>query len=228
MMRSAILGVFAGDDPEQLRQLVRANTRITHTDARAERAALVIARAAWLSANRADLAPAEAVEQLCAWIATDAELTALIAQAGQSAASGEATADFCKRLEMGKGVPGYCYATLPVVLQCWLRHPRDYERAITAAVECGGDTDTVGAILGGIVGAGVGAEGIPQAWTEGLWEWPRSKQWLARLARELAFTRLSALPRPPPTAFFAFVLLRNLLFTAVVLAHGFRRLLPPY
>jgi ADP-ribosylglycohydrolase len=228
MMRSAILGVFAGDDPDYLRGLVRANTRITHTDPKAERAARVVAGAAWLSASGAAIAPADATAQLLEWIDGDAELAALLEQVRQSAEAGESTPEFCRRLGMERGVPGYCYATLPVVLHGWLSHPRDFERAITAAVECGGDTDTVAAILGGIVGAGVGPEGIPPAWIEHLWEWPRTTGWMQRLARELAFTRMARLPRRPPGAFFPFVLVRNFFFTVIVLAHGFRRLLPPY
>ena len=60
------------------------------------------------------------------------------------------------------------YHTLPVVLQIVLRHPHDFEAAITEAVACGGDTDTVAAIVGGIIGCGVGTAGIPPAWLEGV------------------------------------------------------------
>ena len=52
--------------------------------------------------------------------------------------------------------------------------PRDYRAAISAVVRCGGDTDTTAAIVGGILGAALGKEGIPSAWLEGLMEWPRS------------------------------------------------------
>lgn len=48
-MRSALLGVCFGDEPAQLRALVRASTCITHTDARAEAGALAVALAAHIS-----------------------------------------------------------------------------------------------------------------------------------------------------------------------------------
>ena len=41
-MRAGLLGLVAKDD-EELRALVSASTRITHTDPRAERAALLVA-----------------------------------------------------------------------------------------------------------------------------------------------------------------------------------------
>src|SRR5205823_1644411 len=45
-MRSALLGVCLGHDPPRLRAFVRASTRLTHTDPRAERGALLVALAA--------------------------------------------------------------------------------------------------------------------------------------------------------------------------------------
>jgi hypothetical protein len=62
----------------------------------------------------------------------------------------------------------------------------------------------------------------------GLWEWPRSVAWMERLGERLGEVSASGTPqRALPLAVWA-VPLRNLLFLAVVLAHGFRRLLPPY
>src|SRR5690606_4451511 len=45
-MRSPILGVYYGDRPGLLAEFIRVSTRITHTDPKAERGALLIALAA--------------------------------------------------------------------------------------------------------------------------------------------------------------------------------------
>ena len=45
-MRSALIGVFWGGEPELMRLHVRASTRLTHTDPKAEHAALAVAVAA--------------------------------------------------------------------------------------------------------------------------------------------------------------------------------------
>ena len=95
-------------------------------------------------------------------------------------------------------------------------------------VACGGDTDTTGAIVGGIVGTGVGTEGIPREWLAGLWEWPRSVAWMRRLAQQCGQARDGDNATRPPEVPFLGVLLRNLAFLGVVLAHVFRRALPPY
>ena len=87
------------------------------------------------------------------------------------------------------------------------------------------DTDTTGAILGAIVGARVGKDGISPEWLAGLWEWPRTVGWMERLGRQLADP--AALKRPLRLNVLG-LLLRNLLFFVIVLVHILRRLLPPY
>lgn len=228
-MRSGLIGVYAGDEQSVLRRLVEVSTLATHRDPKALRGALIVAKAAAL--NRIGNAVPRASEisgQLAECISGDEELLGLVRQAAASAAAGETARQFCDRLGWGGRVSGYIYRTVPVVLQIWLRHPRDYRKALSEAVECGGDTDTVGAILGGIVGAGTGLAGIPADWRDGLVDWPRSPAWMLKLADELAAAQFQVRPRRAPRVSIVGVLLRNLLFLVWVLGHGFRRLLPPY
>lgn len=49
-----------------------------------------------------------------------------------------------------------------------LRTTRTYESALAAAVDVGGDTDTVAAVTGGLAGAVYGAGAIPERWTRPL------------------------------------------------------------
>jgi len=58
--------------------------------------------------------------------------------------------------------------TLAIALLCVLRHPNDFEQAVCAAVNHSGDSDSTGAVCGNIVGAMVGARGIPNCYTEKL------------------------------------------------------------
>ncbi len=129
---------------------------------------------------------------------------------------------------MNKGVSGYCYSSLAVALQIWLRHYDDAQAAITEAVRCGGDTDTVAAIVGGMVGARVGRSGLPDAWLRDLTDWPRSVAWMDALCAQLNRCRTTGIRQKPRYVFYPFALLRNLGFIVIVLAHGFRRLAPPY
>ena len=109
-----------------------------------------------------------------------------------------------------------------------LAHPGDYRAAVLAAIECGGDSDTVAAITGAVAGAGTGPAGIPPEWLRTLAEWPHTVQWMEQVAESLAQVRPNyAQPRAVAAPVLKLAL-RNLFFLAVVLLHGFRRMLPPY
>jgi hypothetical protein len=156
------------------------------------------------------------------------ELLRLLEQTAASAAAGQSTPEFAASLGLGRGVSGYIYHTVPVAIHAWLRHPRDYRSAVLGVLQCGGDTDTTAAIVGGIVGAAVGKTGIPSEWLNGLLEWPRTVGWMERLGDQLHQAWAGNVPQTPLRLPVYGLLPRNLFFLAVVLAHGGRRLLPPY
>jgi len=227
-MRSPILGASV-DDLDTLREFVRVSTRVTHTDPKATHGALAVALAAWCARHGRDTHAAYfGTVRAAAGADTSAEFAELLARVETSLAVGATTEAFADALGCGRGVSGYVYRTVPVVLHAWLSHPRDYRQAVTAVIRCGGDTDTTAAIVGAIVGAGVGRAGIPADWLSGVWEWPRSVSWMGLLADAAATATRTATPHRPPRVWPGVGLVRNAVFFAVVLAHVGRRCLPPY
>jgi ADP-ribosyl-[dinitrogen reductase] hydrolase len=157
-----------------------------------------------------------------------AELSGLIDRVARSVQGGQSTQDFAIELGLQRGVTGYAFHTVPVALHAWLAHPANYREAVLAVIRCGGDTDTVAAITGAIAGAGCGRQGLPAEWISHLVEWPRNVAWMDRLARRLSEVQAESFPAGQAPVSIIAVLSRNLLFMLVVLAHGFRRMLPPY
>jgi ADP-ribosyl-[dinitrogen reductase] hydrolase len=229
-MRSALIGVFWNEDMELLRLHVHAATALTHSDPKAEQAALAVAEAARMSAMAAGsvLAADYASHMRSILGQQGAELADLIDRAANSVQAGEATPAFARTLGLERGVTGYAFHTVPVALHAWLAHPGNYREALLAAIECGGDTDTVAAITGAIAGAGSGPEGVPAEWLARLAEWPHTVTWMKQLAQSLAKVRSDFYVTGAPSVPLSKLMLRNLFFLLVVLAHGFRRLLPPY
>jgi ADP-ribosylglycohydrolase len=233
-MRAAVLGVSLGRDRKRLRAYVRASTRLTHTDPRAERAAFLVALAAYHGAAhgpqgvRGEVFLEEARQALPD---LDEKLQGLLGAVEAHLKRAAPAAELAANLGLRRGVTGYAYHTVPLALYCWLRHPGDFRGGVEEVIDLGGDADSTGAVVGGLVGVTVGAGGIPPEWVNGLFEWPRSAAWLRALAGRLAdqFPREGdAVRRGPLPLFWPGLVPRNLLFLAVVLAHGFRRLLPPY
>jgi ADP-ribosylglycohydrolase len=226
-MRSAVIGA-AVTDIEQLQALVKASTRITHRDPKAEWGALAVAIAARQSAIGNNSA-AQYLSEIHRLLPNEAsELKGLLEQSAASGTRGDEPRVFAESIGLRNRVGGYVYHTVPVAVQAWLRYPIDFRNAITGLIRCGGDTDTLAAIGGGIIGAGVGREGIPREWLDRLTDWPRSVAWMERLGERLGSAQASGTGQIPPRLPVPPLVLRNLFLISVVLAHGFRRLLPPY
>jgi ADP-ribosyl-[dinitrogen reductase] hydrolase len=224
-MRAPILGACLGDTPA-LRAHVRASTRLTHTDPMAEEGALAVALATHAAAESSGAPPAGPfLSGLLEEITTPAMREALIA-AREHLLRGAPIAEFAASQGLERGVTGFVVHSVAVALYGWLAHPGDFRGALTSVVLLGGDADTTGAIVGGIAGA-AGETLIPAPWIEGVWDGPRSVAWLRRLAAALALPADDA-RRVPVPLFWPLIPLRNLFFIAVVFAHVFRRLLPPY
>ncbi|QDV40589.1 ADP-ribosyl-[dinitrogen reductase] glycohydrolase [Stieleria neptunia] len=227
-MRAAIFGAALDDVPSML-NFVRACSRLTHSDPKAEHGAIAVALAAIHSRVHkkidANLWLGEVVDAVGEG---GTELIDLLRQAIRSVDAGKATKTFADSLGLHRGVTGYTYHTVPVAIHAWLSSPNDFRQAVTSIIECGGDADTTAAIVGGIMGASVGKEGIPSEWLDRIWEWPRSVFWMERLGESLANSLDGDSAVSSPTINPIAVLLRNLLFLSIVLFHGFRRLAPPY
>jgi len=227
-MRSAIFGA-AIDDVERMLEFVRASALITHSDPKAEVGAIAVALAAFVGRRQPMVDGQRYVDQLATITGSDGEEFVLLMRGVvESVSSAESTLEFANKIGQGRGVTGYTYHTVPVVIHAWLSNPRDYRAAIMSVIECGGDTDTTAAIVGGIVGTATGEEGIPKEWVSNICEWPRSINWMRRLCGQLVESISGSVRSKPFSLNLVAVLMRNIVFLVVVLFHGFRRLLPPF
>jgi ADP-ribosylglycohydrolase len=230
-MRVAPIGAFFASDADQLDRYVAASTLLTHRDPRALVGARVVARLVARSMGHEEAArPSN--DDLVAILQQagegDAEWEAILLEIAQALDADLSVEAFADQLGLGKGVTGYVYHTVPVAVYAWFRHFGDYRETLVSVLRCGGDTDTAGAIAGALAGATVGEVGIPSEWLDGVTDWPRGRPLLAELSDRLARASREERPAPPVGYFWPGVLPRNLVFMALVLAHGFRRLAPPY
>ncbi|MCC9642469.1 ADP-ribosylglycohydrolase family protein [Rhodopirellula sp. JC740] len=227
-MRAALFGATM-DDRAKMLEFIRASTRLTHTDRKAEFGAIAVA----LAAQHARQNPTVDAERWLAEVAdacgeAASELIELLRRAIHSVKVGELTTDFARSIDLKDSVSGYTYHTVPVAVHAWLSHSKNLRAAIRSTIECGGDADTTAAIVGGIVGCGVGESGLPDDWLSGIKELPRSVDWMQCLGEALAETMKGHPPKRTPSINPITALTRNLFFLSIVLCHGFRRLAPPY
>jgi ADP-ribosyl-[dinitrogen reductase] hydrolase len=230
-MRSAILGGYFYDQPKIIEKFVSASMQLTHTDPRADVGAQAIARiAAWAVVHDPAEKPAidEIISLLRELAPVDEEWIKWLGSIHEAFSKNISVCDFAASYGLENGVTGYIYHTVPVAIYAWLRHYGDFRATLEAALDCGGDTDTVGAIAGALAGATVGVDNIPDDWLHGILDWPRSPNLLRHVARRLVDQQKIQKPLGEVSYFWPAVLPRNLIFLFIVLLHGFRRLAPPY
>lgn len=241
-MRAAIQFAALGcpDEPDDIdsfyvplfRPWIDDSTHLTHIDRQAEDGAWVL----WLTTSITAQSRNRAIdyERLCFWksglaaYVEDSDIGRNLDAIRPAYEANKSVAEFAAELKLTRGVTGYIAHTVPVAIYAFLKHPDDYRAAVESVIRLGGDTDTVAAITGAMVGARVGKAGIPKEWLDRWADWPRSVAWMERLALKLAEGKWRTSPQPAvPLAWWA-IPFRNLFFFLLVLVHVFRRLLPPY
>jgi ADP-ribosylglycohydrolase len=239
-MRAAIIGVLASEENDALfNKLVSSISCITHSDPRAEEGARVVAVAARIAVKGlATIGPIETIDRVRSSVEAN-EISALLDNVRRALVDQTSPAGFANMIGCDKGVSGFVNHTVPVALFCWLRNPTDFRAALESVIRLGGDTDSTAAITGALAGVTLGANGIPDEWVDGICEWPRSTNWMRGLARCVTTAVVNRKLQKSGTdgdhqanttqsLFWPGLLPRNIIFLLIVLAHGFRRLAPPY
>lgn len=222
-MRSALLGAAFPQESAKRRSFVQAACLLTHTDPRAIESAVMVAEAAALATQRADT---DAILNHLRSLVSTGEMQTRFRQLESSLQERHSVSEYASCIGSETRVSGFAPDTVSVALYAWLRHRGDFRLILAEAIFCGGDTDTVAAIAGGISGCETAEQDMPDTWLSGLCEQPRSTAYLRQLAAALEQAVETGLPSEPPSLPLWQVPFRNLAFLLIVLFHGFRRLIP--
>ncbi len=173
-MRTAILGLCFPDNPEDLPAVVANVSRITHQDKRSVAGGVAIAKAAFelaLNPHISTLGLCEAVSEACrpyesSLASMILELPIRLEEPRDTALraiafAGQTTPEFDEPI-----ITPYVVPTVLAALFCVLQHPSSWSDAVAAAVGIGGDVDTLGAIVGALMGARLGPAAIPSHLSE--------------------------------------------------------------
>ena len=166
-MRIAPVGLFCGDmEPDLYRATVYDSVRATHDHDEAIDGALVMAVAIGrLSRNPDRLLPDVSLflRDLASYCRT-MEMRSSVILASRLLEEEPSREEIIGRL--GHGVR--TVASVPTALYTAMKFVSDPEKALVAAVGYGGDTDTIAAMTGALVGAMNGAQAFPPRWHDGL------------------------------------------------------------
>lgn len=132
-----------------------------------------------------------------------------------------------RHFEWHRGIRNHILPSTLMATYCCLRYPTDFNRAVQSAIGLGGDSESLGAIVGGLVGAHIGFDRIPKPLIKSLGGYPQSLGWIEEMSNRLShwphgMHDLSFAPPLPSDPMMQF--LRSLFSIALVLMHSVLRL----
>lgn len=220
-MRAAVVGAFFDDRPAERVKFGRALAEVTHRDLRAVEGALYVAELAAACAGSGPGTRTEDCQERARGCVTVPELGQAIDRARELAMKGVSTREAAKAC----GTSGYVVHSVAFATFGLLRYGQDPMIALTEVIHAGGDTDSIGAILGGWLGAFHGEAGLPRGLIDEIHDGPFGPTHLRALAECLARVRDGEAVGVPRYS-VAGAMARNLALYPVVLGHGLRRLWP--
>jgi ADP-ribosyl-[dinitrogen reductase] hydrolase len=152
-LRCAPIGFTNLYSPRKINEDVRRNTTITHT-------------------NPISIAAATATAHFINHLVSDSSLEHLLSHVSGKVKAVDA--DFYKKIRdldsfpsVGKiGTSSYALESVPAAFYIFMKNPDDVERGIVEAINAGGDSDSIGALVGAFYGTYHGLEKLPKKWSE--------------------------------------------------------------
>ena len=173
-MRIAPIAVLFADSPNELRTQAERSARLTHAHPLAVDAAITQAAAIAAALRGEDiLAAARAAARRPVLRRQLDRAAALLGSDVGPAAAGELL-----------GTSAIGHESVPTAIFAAASHTV-FEEAVSFAVRCGGDTDTLGAMTGALSGAACGSMSIPARWLDALEDGPRGRRHVERVVGAL-------------------------------------------
>lgn len=161
-VRMPPLGLFFYDSPEALTRAALEDCMITHTEPRARAASVAVAYLISRLVQATEYcSPGDQVLDTADRVASvDSDIAAMMRWITQITHLSPEEALF----EIGTSADAM--EAIPAAIYCFLKYPRQFDKAVLAAVNAGDASDSIGALTGSFVGALAGLEAIPKRWRD--------------------------------------------------------------
>ncbi len=228
--RAQFIALAIYGNGHRLRKWVEESTKVTHTHPLAIEGCQILAQLTEIAATTpfGTLEPTKALSSIIETCESK-ELRDLLTQLDSFLVQKRSPSSVARHFGWRRGINDYIVPTTVMAVYCWLRYPTDFTKAVQSAIDLGGDSDSIGAIVGGLAGAHIGFDRLPQKLVKSMGGYPQGLGWIEEMSNRLShwphgMHDLSFAPPLPSDPMMQ--LLRNLFTILVVILHKFLRI--PY
>ncbi len=162
-MRAAPIGAYFADDLSVVPTMATKSAHVTHFHPEGIAGAIAVAVAAAVASKHKNQSADVATRAIWEAVLDLTPKSKVRERLAVSHRLSGATAKVVVR-EVGNGSEISAQDTVPFCLWSACNHLACYEEALLSTIEVGGDCDTNGAIVGGIIASFSGLDGIPKNW----------------------------------------------------------------
>lgn len=175
------------DVESRIDRWIQLSTQLTHRDERALAGAKLLGKATVLAIHETiDSTTRCHILQQLTDSCEEEQTRAILEKMQPMLAEGISPRRAAKRLGWQKGISGFMPHSATMAIYCWLRHCSNFDRALQSSIRLGGDTDSVTAICGGLLGLSLRVDAIPDHLIAQYADWPADLAWHERLAYRLS------------------------------------------
>ncbi len=185
--RSMLLGVVLHNTGHRYQVWARDSAAITHRHPLVMDAAGVLATAGQIAAvtSGGKVNKAAALEMLIKASKENA-LKSMLLQMQPMLEARLSPRKAAQKLGYSRGMTRHIVPTTVMAIYCFLRFPTSFRRAVKSALLLAGHNDALVATVGGLVGAHVGVQNLPEDLHDYLGDWPHNRTWIESLANRLS------------------------------------------
>jgi ADP-ribosyl-[dinitrogen reductase] hydrolase len=185
--RAIYLTLALNGTDHRVAKWVEDSTRLTHTDPLAIDGCLVLSRLAH-AAGTTKHRPLDrcAVLQIAIAGCKEELLREKLSELLPFLEQSRSPSAVARHFGWERGVSGFIVPSTVMACYCFLRYPTNFQLAVRSAIGLGGDTDSVAAIVGGLVGAHIGFEKLPANLVKQVRLVPHNSKWIAEMADRMA------------------------------------------
>jgi ADP-ribosylglycohydrolase len=185
--RAMFIALAINGNGHRLRKWVEESTKTTHTHPQAIEGCQVLAQLADTCAttSHGKIEPLDVLNNLIAGC-EEASLKEGLQRLVPFLEKKRSPSSVARHFGWHRGIRGHIFPSTIMATYCCLRYPTNFNRAVKSAIGLGGDSESLGAIVGGLVGAHIGFDRIPQPLVKSLGGYPQGLGWIEEMSNRLS------------------------------------------